>query len=108
MRLILLRDDDTNALTPIECLETLYRPFLARGLPVNLATIPEVRVDARTPDGSREGFVPAQHSGSLETVPLAANRALTSYLHANPRLHVVQHGCYHDRFEFERSDRVEI
>jgi len=108
MRLILLRDDDTNALTPVECLETLYRPFLARGLPVNLATIPEVRVHARTPDGGREGFLPAQHSGSVETVPLANNRTLTSYLHANPRLHVVQHGCYHDMFEFDRSDRVEI
>ena len=37
MRYVILRDDDTNALTPIECLETLYRPFLDRGLPVNLA-----------------------------------------------------------------------
>jgi hypothetical protein len=108
MRFILLRDDDTNALTPIECLETLYRPFLARGLPVNLATIPEVRVDARTPDGTREGFLPAQHNEAVETVPLAENHALTSYLHANPGLHVVQHGCHHDTFEFDRSDRGEI
>jgi hypothetical protein len=108
MRLILLRDDDTNALTPIECLETLYRPFLDRGLPVNLATIPEVRVDARTPDGAREGFLPPQPSGAAETVALGENRSLTAYLHANPRLHVVQHGCYHDRFEFDRSDRAEI
>jgi hypothetical protein len=108
MRYILLRDDDTNALTPIECLETLYRPFLARGLPVNLATIPEVRVDARTPEGTREGFLPVQPNPAVETVPLAENVALTSYLHANPGFHIAQHGCYHDTFEFDRDDRAEI
>src|SRR5215212_4178437 len=108
MRYIILRDDDTNALTPVECLETLYRPFLARGLPVNLATIPEVRVDARTPEGKREGFLPAVPNPAVETVPLAENRALTEYLHANPGYHIVQHGCYHDTFEFDRTDRAEI
>ena len=108
MRFILLRDDDTNALTPIECLEALYRPFLARGLPVNLATIPEVRVDARTPEGTREGFLPAQPNPAVETVALAENAALTSYLQANPGYHIVQHGCHHDTFEFDRDDRGEV
>lgn len=108
MRYILLRDDDTNALTPIECLETLYRPFLARGLPVNLATIPEVRADARTPEGTREGFLPAQPNPAVETVALAENAALTSYLHANPGYHILQHGCHHDTFEFDRDDRGEV
>ena len=42
MRYVILRDDDTNALTPVACLERLYRPFLDRGLPVSLAAIPEV------------------------------------------------------------------
>ena len=107
MRYILLRDDDTNALTPIECLETLYRPFLARGLAVNLATIPEVRVDARTPDGAREGFLPAD-APAAETVPLGENVALTSYLQSNPGFHIVQHGCHHDTFEFDCDDRAEV
>src|SRR6266511_3759618 len=57
MRYVILRDDDTNALTPVECLERLYRPFLDRGLPVNLAVIPDVATDATTPDGRREGFL---------------------------------------------------
>src|SRR5580765_1234877 len=57
MRYVILRDDDTNALTPVECLERLYRPFLDRGLPVNLAVIPDVAMDARTPEGKREGFL---------------------------------------------------
>jgi hypothetical protein len=108
MRYVILRDDDTNALTPVECLETLYRPFLARGLPVNLATIPEVRVDAKTPDGTREGFLAARPNPAVETVPLAENSRLTGYLHDNPGYHIVQHGCYHDTFEFDRTDRNEI
>ncbi len=108
MRTVILRDDDTNALTPIECLERLYRPFLARGLPVNLATVPEVRTDARTPDGSREGFLPAKQNPAVETVPLAENRELTRYLHENPGYAIVQHGCYHDTFEFDRTDRAEV
>src|SRR5215831_20430120 len=57
MRYVIIRDDDTNALTPVDCLERLYRPFLDRGLPVNLAVIPDVATDAATPDGKREGFL---------------------------------------------------
>lgn len=108
MHTVILRDDDTNALTPVECLERLYRPFLARGLPVNLATIPEVRMDARTPDGAREGFLPRVPNPAVETVPLHENRRLTDYLHANPGFAIVQHGCHHDTFEFDRTDRAEV
>jgi len=108
MRQIILRDDDTNALTPIECLERLYRPFLERGLPVNLATVPEVRENARTPDGQREGFLPRQPNPAVETIPLNENRALVDYLLANPGYHIAQHGCHHDTFEFDRDDRTEI
>ena len=57
MHYVIIRDDDTNALTPVECLERLYRPFLDRGLPVNLAVIPAVATDTRTPDGKLEGFL---------------------------------------------------
>lgn len=108
MRYVILRDDDTNALTPVECLERLYRPFLERGLPVNLATIPEVREDIRLADGRREGFLPAQGNPAVETVPLAENRKLLDYLHANSGYAVVQHGCYHDVFEFDNPDRDEV
>jgi hypothetical protein len=61
MRYVIIRDDDTNAFTPVECLEKLYRPFLDRGLPVNLATIPAVSTAARMADGTPEGFLWAQH-----------------------------------------------
>lgn len=108
MRYVILRDDDTNALTPVECLEQLYRPFLERGLPVNLATIPEVREDIRLPNGRREGFLPARANPAVETVPLAENRPLVDYLHANAGYHIVQHGCYHDIFEFDNPDRAEV
>jgi hypothetical protein len=108
MRSVILRDDDTNALTPVECLEKLYRPFLARGLAVNLATIPEVRMDARTPEGKREGFLPALPNPAVETVALAESGGLTAYLHDNPLYQIVQHGCYHDTFEFDRTERADI
>ena len=58
MKYVIIRDDDTNALTPIECLETLYRPFLERSLSVNLATIPNVRSDVFLPNGNLKGSLP--------------------------------------------------
>lgn len=108
MHTVILRDDDTNALTPVECLERLYRPFLDRGLPVNLATIPEVRAHARTPDGEREGFLPRQPNPAVEKVALGENRALTDYLRANRGFHIVQHGCHHDPREFDCTDRSKV
>jgi len=108
MRYVIIRDDDTNALTPIDCLERLYRPFLDRGLPVNLATIPEVRADISQPDGRREGFLPAKGHIGLDTVPLGENGRLVSYLLDNPGYRIVQHGCHHDFLEFERKDRFEV
>jgi hypothetical protein len=108
MRYVILRDDDTNALTPVECLEKLYRPFLARGLPVNLATIPDVRSDACTPDGKREGFLLGAKGDEKGTIPLAANAGLTGYLRANPGFKIVQHGCHHDPFEFDLHRRADI
>ena len=57
MHYVILRDDDTCAFTPKAFLERLYRPFLHRGLPVNLAVIPAVNTTVRTPDGRLEGFL---------------------------------------------------
>ena len=173
MRYVILRDDDTNALTPVECLERLYRPFLHRNLPVNLAVIPDVATNALTPDGKPEGFLFAKngtHSATSvnatddvimhsalsspsppqkeeragvrrlqgaggnsfdvqrsmldvgcsrvygeaafrlqgETVPIGENSELIKYLHENSAYHVVQHGCHHDCFEFDRQSPMEI
>jgi hypothetical protein len=107
MRYVIIRDDDTNALTPIKCLETLYRPFLDRGFPVNLATIPNVRTDVKTPDGEYEGFL-LWRNGSAETLPIGTNGTLVDYLKANPEYRVIHHGWQHDYFEFDREDRTEI
>jgi hypothetical protein len=108
MHYVILRDDDTCAFTPPARLERLYRPFLDRGLPVNLALIPEVRTDVRTPDGRLEGFLTA---GSPLPVPLAAigeNRDLVAYLHREPGYEILQHGCHHDYLEFGSTDRAEL
>ncbi|MEO5960252.1 MAG: DUF2334 domain-containing protein, partial [Opitutaceae bacterium] len=109
MRTVIIRDDDTNALTPVACLEKLYRPFLARGLPVNLAVIPEVQTTTRLPNGHLEGYLANRVRATTPPfAPLAESPALTDYLHANPGLNVVQHGCHHDAFEFDRTDRTEV
>jgi hypothetical protein len=114
MRYVILRDDDTNALTPVECLEKLYRPFLDRGLPVNLAVIPEVATNAQTPDGKPECFLFAKNGTHAVRVPMAERvpihdrPALVGYLQSNPGFRVIQHGCHHDCFEFDRASRADI
>jgi len=108
MRYVILRDDDTNTLTPVECLERLYRPFLDRNLPVNLAVIPDVSTNAVTPDGKPEGFLFAKNGTRSATVPIAENPRLVNYLRENSNYHIVQHGCHHDCFEFDRKSPSDI
>jgi len=108
MRYVILRDDDTNALTPVECLERLYRPFLDRGLPVNLAVIPDVATNALTPEGEREGFLFAKNGTGAQTVPVGDNPELVKYLRENSGFKIVQHGCHHECFEFDRQTPEEI
>jgi hypothetical protein len=108
MRYVILRDDDTNAFTPVECLERLYRPFLDRGLPVNLAMIPEVSTSATMADGTREGFLLAEKGTKEPQAPIASNLELVAYLLANPGYHIVQHGCHHDYLEFDCSTQAEV
>jgi hypothetical protein len=108
MRQVIIRDDDTNAFTPPECLEKLYRPFLDRGMPVNLAVIPAVRRDAKTPDGKPEGFVFAANGHAGDTNPINQNQKLVDYLRTEPYYRIVQHGCHHDTFEFATDDEKEI
>jgi hypothetical protein len=97
---VIIRDDDTCALTPAAYLERLYRPFLSRGMPVNLAVIPEVRTSARTPEGKPEGFVCAGLSARGDFAGMASNPYLVDYLRSEKGYIVAQHGCHHDLFEF--------
>jgi hypothetical protein len=105
---VLLRDDDTSALTPVACLEQLYRPFLDRGLPVNLATIPKVRADVLDPNGQSEGYLYEQAATAPLESPLGRNSQLVSYLKENPGYHVLQHGFDHSLFEFDSPSAAEI
>lgn len=101
MHYVILRDDDTCALTPVECLEALYRPFLDRGLPVNLAVIPNVCTDARQPNGQREGFLQFNSGCSTPFVPIGQNRGLVDYLLGEPLYHILHHGYDHSLHEFQ-------
>jgi predicted deacetylase len=108
MRYVILRDDDVNALTPPEHLDLLYRPFLDRGLPVNLSIIPEVALATRMGNGKPEGYLLNRNGEARATVPISENRRLVRYLRDNPGFHIAQHGCEHDWLEFDRTSRAEI
>ena len=108
MRYVVIRDDDTNGLTPPEYLERLYRPFLDRGMPVNLAVIPAVRSTVRMPDGRLEGFLCTRKSEPTDIAPIYSNPRLLSYLFNNPLFRFAQHGLHHDYFEFDCNDRAEV
>jgi len=108
MRYVIIRDDDTNALTPVTCLETLYRPFIERGLPVNLAVIPEVATNTRMPNGKLEGFLLGKAAETGSSVAIGENRNLVRYLLENPGYRAVQHGFHHNYFEFDQEGRAEI
>lgn len=112
MKYVIIRDDDTNALTPVECLELLYRPFLQRKFPVNLAVIPNVSTRACYSPGNLEKFLIAKRGGESAYVPIGCNRGLIDYLHTNPLFKIVQHGCCHESvdgcYEFDHGNRVEI
>jgi hypothetical protein len=108
MHYVVIRDDDTNALTPPEYLERLYRPFLDRGMPVNLAVIPAVRTNVRKPDGGLEGFLCTRPSDISETAPIYTSPRLLSYLFNNPLYRFAQHGLHHDYFEFDSNDRADV
>ena len=108
MRYIILRDDDTNALTPVECLEQLYRPLLDRDLTVNLAVIPNVRTDAQRADGKPEGFLHDRGEIAGPRAWIGRNRKLTAYLQRNPGYQIVQHGYDHSLYEFASHDEIDI
>jgi hypothetical protein len=112
MKYVVIRDDDTNALTPIECLERLYRPFLDRNLPVCLATIPDVRSDVRYPSGEPEGFLVAAKGVKPGYYKIGSNPKLVSYLQSNRNYEIVHHACHHEfvngNTEFDSHDAADM
>src|SRR3954452_7242009 len=112
MRYVIIRDDDTNALTPPDYLERLYRPFLNQGLPVNLAVIPNVRTDVTYGQNILEGFLLTRETTTQKTLPIGSNQALVQYLVANPGLRIAQHGYNHEFVagdcEFEQHHRLDL
>ena len=108
MRYVILRDDDTCSLTPPAYLETLYRPWLERNFPVNLAVIPNVKTSATWRDGSPEGFLVAKQGELPANLPIGEATELLAYLKANPLFKPVLHGYEHDYLEFTRTDPAEL
>lgn len=112
MRYVILRDDDTNALTPPGYLERLYRPFLDRHFPVNLAVIPNVRTDITYGQNILEGFLLTRNGATEAMAPINSNPRLVQYLKDNAGYHIVQHGYNHEFVqgdcEFEHHHRQDL
>lgn len=104
---VIIRDDDTCALTPPGCLERLYRPFLDQGLPVCLAMIPAVNPNVRMGNGDPEGFLAMSERHGGDHALLERDLEICTYLRANPGFHPVQHGLHHDHLEFDTLDATE-
>src|SRR5262249_49287499 len=101
-----------NALTPPEYLDRLYRPFLDRALPVNLAVIPNVRTDITYGQNILEGFLLRRNGCTPKLLPIGSNSALVQYIRASPGYHVAQPG-YNQEFvqgdcEFEQHHRADL
>lgn len=103
---VIIRDDDTNALTPPNYLEWLYRPFLQREMPVNLALIPCVRTTAMRLDGGPEGFLMQTPPGQTRFAAVQRDSPLAMYLRKNPGFEIAQHGYHHDPAEFDCADNI--
>jgi len=108
MHYVILRDDDTSAVTPTHVLDTLYRPFLDRGLPVQLSVIPKVNTRATLPDGRPEWYLPNDPTALAETIAIGEHHELTAYLRANREFGIVQHGFEHTFQEFLATDDLRI
>ena len=82
--------------------KSLYRPALERGLPINLATIPDVSLNACNEHGHLEGFLRFKNGHAGSALPIGSNTKLITYLKENSPYEILQHGLHHDYLEFER------
>lgn len=107
LRYVIIRDDDTNALTPIDCLETIYRPFLDHNLPVSLAVIPCVDTRICRTTGEAECYLPNPTTALADRIPIGKNPKLVHYL-SSTAYELAMHGCYHTQNEFDMQDRAQV
>ncbi len=98
MTLYLIRDDDSNATTDPTRLERGYLPLLDAGLPINLAVVPEVRLDTLAPGGQREEFLSPSRPVSSARATLERETPLAEWLRAHRgQVGVMMHGLSHER-----------
>lgn len=98
MTTFLVRDDDPNATTDPAMIERTYAPLLDAGVPIVFATIPEVRLDTRAPDGSRERFLHPDSPDSSACQRMTADSPFAAWLRAHAaQVDVFLHGLSHER-----------
>ncbi len=99
MTLFLVRDDDANATTDPERLARAFAPLFDAGIPVSFATVPDVALDTKGPDGEREGFLSSDVPPGPTTLRLEPETPLAAWLRRqDPGLvDVLMHGVSHAR-----------
>ena len=99
MTLFMVRDDDANATTDPARLSRAFAPLFDAGIPVSFATVPEVALDTKGPDGEREGFLSPDFAEEPRTLLLEAGTPLGAWLRRqDPGLvDVLMHGISHAR-----------
>jgi hypothetical protein len=107
-RYVVIRDDDLHAYTPIECLETLYRPFLDRLQVVNLSAIPCVDTTVKLKNGLCEEYLIFNPEKTLPLAPISANPTLVDYVLQNSGYQITQHGYTHLTHEFLSRNRRDL
>ncbi|HSI21117.1 MAG TPA: DUF2334 domain-containing protein, partial [Verrucomicrobiae bacterium] len=88
---LILRDDDTCALTPPAYLETVYGPAWEKKLPVSLSVVPRII-------GSHNPNIPPSERGTGKEYVLTEESPVFSLLHEKQQeglVDIVQHGYFH-------------
>lgn len=88
---VIIRDDDTCALTPPALLETVYGPLWERNFPVTLATVPAIL-------GSHNLNVPLAERGSGKQYRFERAAPITTFLkkqQLSGKIEIAQHGFAH-------------
>jgi hypothetical protein len=95
---ILVRDDDANATTDPKRMERVYAPLLDAGVRISFAVIPEVALNTRAPDGSREAFLDQSWPDSESRARVSVFSPIAAWLRRNSAsVDVLQHGLSHER-----------
>lgn len=107
MKHVIIRDDDISFFTPVDVLETLYRPLLDREGKVSLSVIPEIACGRKVDSDNGpfwtdlqmeySPFIPPESREIKNSYPVNENKELINYLKMGSGYEILQHGYHHSK-----------